>query len=200
MTGSLFLFYMFSGVLLAASAGVILARNTVHSVFFLILTFLNGAGLFILAQAEFLGMILMIVYGGAVAVLFLFVVMMLNNGTQQDSYPPRPLSLGVIGSVGGILLMELGVMGVKWRTSPEAVEMIFAPLGSLSNTEALGLILYREYVLIFQGAGLILLIAMVGAILLTLRHREDIHRQRIPDQIARKPKDTLRLVEISRGN
>lgn len=200
MTGSLCLFYMFSAVLLAAATGVVMARNTVYSVLFLILAFLNGAALFILAGAEFLGMILMIVYVGAVAVLFLFVVMMLNTGEEKVSPSPNSPYLKVALCIGGILLGELGVMVIHWKVSPEAVEMIFAPLGTLSNTDALGRLLYTQYVLVFQGAGLILLIAMVGAIILTLRQRDDVRRQKISDQIERTPQDSLRLVEIFRGD
>jgi len=196
MTGPVLLFYIFSGVLLSAAMMVVTSKNTVHGVLFLILAFLNAAGLFALAQAEFLAMILIIVYVGAVAVLFLFVVMMLNVEKGESSPSVRPYFL--IGCfVGAVLLTELILVFVGWKTSPEAFELIFSPRGDLSNTQALGNLLYTHYVLIFQVAGLILFIAMIGAIVLTLRHREGRRKQKVGDQLARNPKESVRLVDIS---
>lgn len=196
MTSVSFLFYILSAVLLSSSILVVSARNTVHSVLFLILAFLNAAGLFILAQAEFLAMILVIVYVGAVAVLFLFVVMMLNGTT--DKLPCLPRRFLFIGSlVGMIFVSELILMAITWKTSPEALELFSSPQAELSNTQALGQLLYTQYVLVFQAAGLILFIAMIGAIVLTLRHREEVRKQKVGDQLSRKAKESIRLVEIS---
>ena len=172
------LFYIFSALLLAAAALVITCRNTVHGVLFLIMAFFNAAGLFILAQAEFLSMMLVVVYVGAVAVLFLFVVMMLN----LEIHPVKKIAkrYALIGSaIGGILTLELLLMLISWKTSPTAFELTVANTSlykDMTNTQALGNLLYTHYALIFQGAGLILLIAMMGAIVLTLRHREGVKK------------------------
>lgn len=195
MIFSTFLFYMLSAVLLSSAILVVTARDTVHSVLFLILSFLNAAGLFILMRAEFLAMVLIIVYVGAVAVLFLFVVMMLSQERGSPYHFGR--SYRLIGFlVAGILVTELLVMGATWKTSPEAFQLIFAPQGTMTNTEALGHLLYTHYVLVFQLAGLVLLIAMMGAIVLTLRHREGVLKQNIQDQLNRNAKDSLRLVDF----
>ncbi|MBY0501600.1 MAG: NADH-quinone oxidoreductase subunit J [Alphaproteobacteria bacterium] len=195
-----FLFYVFSIVLLSAAVFVVSSRNTVHGVLFLILAFFNAAGLFILAHAEFLAMMLIIVYVGAVAVLFLFVVMMLNIQIGEIQFVIRRYSL--IGSfVGVILAIELVLMLVNWHTSPGAFDLTVAPIDlqkGIPNTQALGNLLYTHYALIFQAAGLILLIAMVGAIVLTLRHREGVRRQIVGDQFAREVKDCVQLVDIPR--
>ncbi|MDI9638700.1 NADH-quinone oxidoreductase subunit J [Geitlerinema splendidum] len=195
------LFYIFSGVLLTAALMVVTSRNTVHGVLFLIVAFFNAAGLFVLAGAEFLAMILVVVYVGAVAVLFLFVVMMLNTDLGEVRQNIRSYSL--IGAfIGGVLLAELLLMGIGWHTSPEAFDLTTAPMVgfNVSNTQALGNLLYTHYTLAFQGAGLVLLVAMIGAIVLTLRHREGVRRQKVGDQQARQAKESLRLVDIPSGS
>ncbi|MBL8676058.1 MAG: NADH-quinone oxidoreductase subunit J [Alphaproteobacteria bacterium] len=195
------LFYVFSGVLLTAALMVVTTRNTVHGVLFLIVAFFNAAGLFILAGAEFLAMILVVVYVGAVAVLFLFGVMMLNIDLGEIRQNIKSYSLfGVF--IGGVLLTELILTGIGWHTSPEAFDFTTAPVTSLnvSNTQALGNLLYTHYALAFQGAGLILLVAMIGAIVLTLRHQEGVRRQEVGDQQARQAKESLRLVDIPSGS
>ncbi len=195
------LFYLFSGVLLSSAMMVVTARNTVHGVLFLILAFFNAAGLFILANAEFLALLLVVVYVGAVAVLFLFVVMMLNVEMGNIQKTAREYSVAG-GLIGGTLAVELILMLYSWNTSPEAFEMISSPISKdgVTNTQALGNLIYTHYALIFQASGIILLIAMVGAIVLTLRHREGIRRQKIGDQLARDPKDSVSLVDISPGS
>ncbi len=195
-------FYVLSGILLTSAMMVVTCRNTVHGVLFLILAFVNAAGLFLLAHAEFLAMILIVVYVGAVAVLFLFVVMMLNVELGQLRESLR--SYFLIGSlVGGVLGIELLVMVCIWSISPEAIDLTSAPInfyGGMSNTQALGNLLYTHYVLIFQGVGLILLISMIGAIVLTLRHREGVKKQNLGDQIARQANESVRLVDIPSGS
>ncbi|MBS0272200.1 MAG: NADH-quinone oxidoreductase subunit J [Proteobacteria bacterium] len=192
------LFYVFSGILLGSAMMVVTARNTVHSVLFLILAFFNAAGLFVLAQAEFLAMILVIVYVGAVAVLFLFVVMMLDVQLSQLRRSAKGYTL--IGSlVGSVLAIELIFLMLNWKISSNAPDLTTTPLSlyqGMSNTEALGNLLYTHYALAFQGAGLILLIAMIGAIALTLRHREGVRKQIVGDQLSRQAKESLRLVDI----
>ena len=192
------LFYLFSGILLASGMMVVTARNTVYGVLFLILAFFNAAGLFLLADAEFLAMILVIVYVGAVAVLFLFVVMMLNVELGKVRKIAGPYVL--IGSfIGTILVVELILTALSWTTAPEAFALKTAPVAlhhNMPNTQALGNLLYTHYFLIFQGAGFILLIAMIGAIILTVRQREGVKKQKIRDQVARQVRDTLRLVDI----
>ena len=195
------LFYIFSGILLTTALMVVTSRNMVHGVLFLIVAFFNATGLFILAGAEFLAMILVVVYVGAVAVLFLFVVMMLNIDLGESRQNIKSYSLiGIL--VGGILLAELLLMGIGWRTSSEAFDLTTAPVTALnvSNTQALGNLLYTHYALAFQGAGLILLVAMIGAIVLTLRYREGMRRQKVGDQQARQAKESLRLVDIPSGS
>ena len=192
-------FYVFSAVMIASAVMVIAARNPVHSVLFLILAFFNAAALFVLLGAEFLAMILVIIYVGAVAVLFMFVVMMLDvdfaelkRGTLQYF----PISI----VVGGILLAELVFAGLAWRFAPAAPQALASanPSG-LTNTEALGRIIYTDYAYYFQLAGLILLVAMIGAIVLTLRHGAGVRRQSIRIQNAREPAETLALVDIKPG-
>jgi NADH-quinone oxidoreductase subunit J len=192
-------FYLFSAVLIAAAVMVIAVRNPVHSVLFLILAFFNAAALFVLLGAEFLAMILVIVYVGAVAVLFLFVVMMLDvdfaelkRGTVQ--YVP----IGVL--VAGILVAELLFAGTAWRFAPAAPHVLAsANPAHLSNTEALGRILYTDYIYYFQIAGLILLVAMIGAIVLTLRARPGVRKQSIRAQVRRYASDTLVIVDVKPG-
>ena len=196
------LFYVFAGVLLSSAMMVVTVRNTVYAVLFLILAFFNAAGLFILVHAEFLALMLVVVYVGAVAVLFLFVVMMLN--VELSHLRETVKSYSLIGSfVGGILAIELILVMVTWNTSTEAFNLTSAPsafYGNVSNTKALGYLLYTHYALIFQGAGLILLIAMMGAIVLTLRHREGVKKKNVASQLARRAKESVELVDIPSGS
>jgi NADH-quinone oxidoreductase subunit J len=193
------LFYIFSVIAVASGVMVVTARNPVHSVLFLILAFFNSAGLFILLGAEFLAMILVIVYVGAVAVLFLFVVMMLDiNFAELRRGAARYLPIGAL--VGLILLVELAVVFGAWLFAPGAGHALAAPTPPhLTNTAALGNLLYTRYVYAFEASGVILLIAMIGAIVLTLRSRGDVRRQRIPAQIARQRAATLELVKVKPG-
>jgi len=193
-------FYFFAGILVLSSVLVITAKNPVHSVLFLILAFFNSAGLFILLGAEFVGMIMVIVYVGAVAVLFLFVVMMLDisfadlrKGAMQ--YVP----IGLI--IGAVLLFELIAVFGTWSMSDDKLANLAAPSPgeSVSNTQALGKIIYTDYVLAFQGAGLILFVAMVGAIVLTHRRRPGVRRQSVAEQHARKPEDVLKVQKVTPG-
>ena len=192
-------FYLFSSVMLAAAFMVIAARNPVHSVLFLILTFFNAAGLFVLLGAEFLAMILVVVYVGAVAVLFLFVVMMLDidfaelkRGTQQYVL--------VGAGVGIVLLLELIGGASLWKFSAASGKALAYPIpGGLSNTEALGRILYTDYIYYFQIAGLVLLVAMIGAIVLTLRRRPGVRRQNIGRQNARVMSEAMTVVDVKPG-
>ena len=192
-------FYLFAFVAVAAGAMVISARNPVHSVLFLILAFFNSAGLFVLLGAEFLAMILVIVYVGAVAVLFLFVVMMLDiNFTEMRQGFLRYLPIG--GLIGLILLVELLVILGGWQLAPEATTAGAAPVpAELPNTHALGELIYTHYVYLFQAAGIILLIAMIGAIVLTHRQREGVRRQRVGDQVRRRASDTVELKKVQPG-
>ena len=191
-------FYIFAIAAIAAAAMVILARNPVYAVLFLILTFFNAAGLFILLGAEFLAMLLVIVYVGAVAVLFLFVVMMLDVDFAE-------LRAGFIQNapagllVGGVVLAELVMLFMARGAGVPAAVPQPATAVSLSNTEALGQILYTKHVYLFQAAGLVLLVAMIGAILLTLRHREGVKRQSVAVQVARGPKTALEVVKVVSG-
>ncbi len=173
-------FYVFSAVMLLAAFMVIAARNPVHSVLFLILAFFNAAGLFVLLGAEFLAMILVVVYVGAVAVLFLFVVMMLDiDFAELKRGALQYLPIG--GLLGLVLLGELAAIGTAWKLAPAApAALASATPPGMSNTEALGHILYTDYVYYFQIAGLVLLVAMIGAIVLTLRHRPGVRRSRSP--------------------
>ena len=192
-------FYLFAAILLVSAAMVVTARNPVHSVLFLILAFFNAAALFLIAGAEFLAMILVIVYVGAVAVLFLFVVMMLDidfvelrEGFQR--YAP------IGATVGLVLLIELGLVLTGWKIAPDATTLRLSPTNvAVPNTVALGRVIYTDYVFLFQTAGLILLVAMIGAIVLTLRDRRGVRRQSIAMQNARMPADTLELVDVVRG-
>ena len=181
MAAGLF-FYLFSAVAIASAVMVIARRNPVHSVLFLILAFFNGAGLFVLLGAEFLAMILVVVYVGAVAVLFLFVVMMLDvDFVELRQGMLNYLPVGA--TIGLILLGELGLVVGTWTLSPELLKAVTAPMpasGTLSNTEAIGLLLYTRYLFYFQTAGLVLLVAMVGAIVLTLRHKPGVQAPEHP--------------------
>jgi NADH-quinone oxidoreductase subunit J len=190
-------FYVFSAILLGSAAMVVSSRNPVHSVLFLILAFFNAAALFLIAGAEFLAMILVIVYVGAVAVLFLFVVMMLDiDAVELRSGFQRYLPVGL--TVGAILLVELALVLTGWQFAPTATQLRFAPRAAdFHNTAQLGTLIYTQYVFLFQTAGMILLVAMIGAIVLTLRDRRAVRRQDIAVQIART--QTLTLVDVPIG-
>jgi NADH-quinone oxidoreductase subunit J len=199
MAAALF-FYLFSAIAIAAAVMVIAARNPVHSVLFLILAFFNGAGLFVLLGAEFLAMILVVVYVGAVAVLFLFVVMMLDvDFVELRQGMLNYLPVGA--TIGLILLGELGLVVGTWTLSPGLLKVVAAPLpgGTVSNTEAIGLLLYTRYLFYFQAAGLILLVAMVGAIVLTLRHKAGVRRQSVAQQVARDPASAIEIRHVTPG-
>ena len=193
-------FYLFAGITVAAAVMVISARNPVHSVLFLILAFFNSAGLFVLLGAEFLAMILVVVYVGAVAVLFMFVVMMLDIGVAElrEGYL-QYLPLG--GTVGLILLLEMGFVVAGFVISPEVSERFSAPAPTdIANTEAIGQLLYTKYVYFFQAAGMILLVAMIGAIVLTHRSREGVKKQRIGHQVDRRPEETVEIKKVQTGS
>jgi NADH-quinone oxidoreductase subunit J len=191
-------FYVFSAILVAAAVMVIAARNPVHSVLFLILGFFNAAGLFVLMGAEFLAMILVVVYVGAVAVLFLFVVMMLDvDFAALRTGVLRYLPIGAL--VGLVLLGELALIGGAWTFAPEAASATQLPIpdpGQVTNTHALGLVLYTDYLYAFQVSGVILLVAMIGAIVLTLREREGVRRQSIARQVSRTREESVTLVKV----
>jgi NADH-quinone oxidoreductase subunit J len=193
------LFYIFAAILLVSAAMVVSARNPVHSVLFLILAFFNAAALFLIAGAEFLAMILVIVYVGAVAVLFLFVVMMLDvDFAQLRGGFQRYLPVGA--TVGVVLFLELAAVLGGWKLAPSAVQLRMSPVPvNVSNTEALGRILYTDYVFLFQTAGLILMVAMIGAIVLTLRERKTSRHQDIDRQTARTVAETLEMMSLSIG-
>ena len=195
-------FYLFACVAVAAGVMVIASRNPVHSVLFLILAFFNAAGLFVLMGAEFLAMILVVVYVGAVAVLFLFVVMMLDiNFSAMREGVLQYLPIGAL--IGIALLAELLVVVGGWALTPAVQSAAGQPIpnsGDVSNTLAIGRVLYTDYVYLFQASGVILLVAMVGAIVLTLRQREGVRRQRVDRQLARRAKDTVEIVKIPTGS
>ncbi|MGR6465992.1 NADH-quinone oxidoreductase subunit J [Rhizobium sp. PAMB 3182] len=194
-------FYLFAFVAVASAFMVISARNPVHSVLFLILTFVNAAGLFLLTGAEFLAMILLVVYVGAVAVLFLFVVMMLDiDFAELRSGIMEYAPVGAL--VGLILAAELIIVVGGSMISPTIAQAPAVPIPALSertNTAALGDILYTNYVFFFEIAGLVLLVAMIGAIVLTLRHRQHIKRQNISAQVARTPETAVQVVKVKPG-
>jgi len=192
------IFYLFSGALLLSAVGVIASRNPVHAVFCLIFCFFNAAGLFVLLGAEFLAMILVIVYVGAVAVLFLFVVMMLDVNfaeLRQGFMKFLPLGIGfaivLFGEIAALLFYALK----KNTITAQTVESI----SQLTNTQAIGQVLYTDYVYPFQLSGLVLLVAMIGAIVLTLRHGKDVRRQRASDQLSRKREDAISIVQVKSG-
>ncbi len=189
-------FYFFSAVLLFSAVAVIGSRNPVHSVLFLILSFFNAAGLFVLLGAEFLGMILVVVYVGAVAVLFLFVVMMLDiDFAELKRGALQYLPFGAL--IGLVLAAELVIAGSAWKVKAAVPLAKGAP--ALSNTEALGQVLYTDYVYYFQIAGLVLLVAMIGAIVLTLRHRPGVRRQIIAVQNARTAAMAVDMIDLKPG-
>ena len=194
-------FYVFAAITVASAAMVVVSRNPVYSVLFLILAFFNAAALFVLMGAEFLAFILVIVYVGAVAVLFLFVVMMLDiDFAQLRQGFLQYLPVG--GLVGFILLVELLLVAGAWVITPDAAQVAASPapaLEQVANTRALGQILYTQYAYLFQASGLVLLVAMIGAIVLTLRHRPDIKRQVIAHQVGRKRHEGVELKDVKPG-
>ena len=194
-----FVFYLFAFSAVAGGLFTVLGRNPVHSVLWLILAFLSSAGLFVLLGAEFIAMLLIIVYVGAVAVLFLFVVMMLDVDfvklkAEMAQYFPLAMLIAVV------LLMQLGMAFGAWNASEEAeaARQAIVPLET-HNTAALGLLIYDRYFLLFQLAGLILLVAMIGAIVLTLRHRSDVKRQDVLEQMHRDPATAVELKDVEPG-
>jgi NADH-quinone oxidoreductase subunit J len=190
-------FYLFAGVTVASAVMVIAARNPVHSVLFLILAFVNAAGLFVLLGAEFLAWILVIVYVGAVAVLFLFVVMMLDvdfAALRQGFLNYLPLG----ALIGIILLIELLLVVGGWAIGP-GVGNAGTAAQNTSNIQAIGLVLYTRYVYFFEAAGIILLVAMIGAIVMTLQHKPQVRRQNIAEQVARRRAAAIELVDIKPG-
>ncbi|WP_297323325.1 NADH-quinone oxidoreductase subunit J [uncultured Bartonella sp.] len=194
-------FYLFAFIMLASAVMVVAARNPVHSVLFLILAFFNAAALFLLTGAEFLGLILLVVYVGAVAVLFLFVVMMLDVDFAE--LKSGALKYAPIGALVGIIIaVELIVVFGSSHFSPSLAEHVMQPMPNLAdrtNTQSLGDILYTDYVFYFQLAGLVLLVAMIGAIVLTLQHRAGVKRQSISQQVARMPKDAIEVKKVESG-
>lgn len=194
-----YVFYILSAILVAASIAVITVRNPVHAVLFLILCFFNAAGLFVMLGAEFVGMILAIVYVGAVAVLFLFVVMMLDISFQdlrKGAMQYVPLGL----MIGAVLLAELIFLYKDWDVSPEAMMSSAAPVSEeMSNTRAIGNILYTDYVLAFQISGLVLFVAMIGAIVLTHRRRPGVRRQKTHEQVSRKREEAVEVRKVTSG-
>ena len=194
-------FYLFAGVCVASAFMVIASRNPVHSVLYLILAFVNAAGLFVLMGAEFLAMILVVVYVGAVAVLFLFVVMMLDVDFAELrqgflAYLPFGALVGVVFLAELLLLIGAWVIGPG---VPRAITTPILPLDQVSNTAAIGAVLYTRYVYYFQVAGIVLLIAMIGAIVLTLRHKENVKRQSVADQVARTPRTAIDIRQVRPG-
>ena len=190
------LFYIFSLTIVASALMVIFSKQPINSILFLIFSFINAAGLFLLAGAEFLALIIVIVYVGAVAVLFLFVIMMLDfNPETIKEETKKYLPVGLL--VGSVLFVEIIMM----MNSPEIFSKEFKIIGrivetDLTNTEILGRLIYTEYFLQFQMAGFILLVAMIGAIVLTLRHRDFVRRQNIHDQVSRDPNTSIELIDI----
>jgi NADH-quinone oxidoreductase subunit J len=195
-------FYLFAAITIASGVMVISARNPVHSVLFLILAFFNAAGLFVLMGAEFLAMILVVVYVGAVAVLFLFVVMMLDiNFVELRQGFLQYLPIGAL--VGIVLLAELIAVLGAWAMAPEVglgISLPIAPPDQVTNTQALGEVLYTKYIYLFQAAGLVLLVAMIGAIVLTLRRREGVRRQNIGEQVSRPREAAIEIKNVPSGS
>ena len=191
-------FYFFSVIAIFSSLMVITSRNTVNSVFFLILDFISVGCLFIMVGAEFLGMIILIVYVGAVAVLFLFVVMMLNVAEQKQSWfigkKSTHIPTGLIVSV--LILLELLVVVGGWKYKDNVMSSSTLELSNISNTQQLGLVMYTDYILYFQMAGIILLLSMIGAILLTFRQRKGVKKQSYFNQISRNPLSSIELIEV----
>lgn len=201
MTITAMAFYLFAFTGVGAGLLVVIARNPVHSVLWLILSFFSAAGLFVLMGAEFVAMLLAIVYVGAVAVLFLFVVMMLDvDFAELRGGIQRYMPLGLL--IGLILLIELGLVYGHWSVSESAAGLRQSPTPPIEethNTLALGQLIYTDYIYLFQASGLILLVAMIGAIVLTLRHREDIKRQNVMQQMHRDPAEAMELKDVKSG-
>ena len=198
MTAAAFAFYLFAIATLTGGLMTVVSRNPVHSVLWLILSFLSSAGLFVLLGAEFVAMLLVIVYVGAVAVLFLFVVMMLDvDFAELKAEMARYMPLALL--IGLVIIMQLTIAFGVWEVDAGAVGRVAAPIGVVDNTRAIGLLLYDRYFLLFQLAGLILLVAMIGAIVLTLRHRVDVKRQDPLAQMFRDPAKTLELRDVKPG-
>lgn len=199
MTVTAFFFYLFAVLAVISATLVITARNPVHGVLFLILTFFNAAGLFVLLGAEFLAMLLVIVYVGAVAVLFLFVVMMLDvDFAELRAGFIKNAPVGLL--IGGVVLAELvALFAFKGFDLGVGKQLAAAAPTGIDNTKALGLLIYTKYAYFFQGAGLILLVAMVGAIVLTLRHKEGVKRQSISVQVNRTPEMAVEVVKVAPG-
>ena len=198
MTVAAFTFYLFAISTLVGGLMTVVSRNPVHSVLWLILAFLSSAGLFVLLGAEFVAMLMIIVYVGAVAVLFLFVVMMLDVDfaelkAEMSKYLPLALLIGVV------IVMQLMLAFGVWDYSKGFEGRVAAPAGDIDNTAALGLLIYDRYFILFQLAGLILLVAMIGAIVLTLRHRVDIKRQNVLAQMYRDPAKAMELKDVKPG-
>ena len=196
-------FYLFASICVASAVMVVASKNPVHSVLFLILAFVNAAGLFVLMGAEFLAMILVIVYVGAVAVLFLFVVMMLDvdfTELRQGflNYLPIGGVVGIVFFIELVMILVLGTGAVSTGAGKAITDPI-PPLAEVTNTEALGLVLYTRYVYYFQAAGLVLLVAMIGAIVLTLRHKPKVKRQNIADQVARTKATAIEIRRVRPG-
>jgi NADH-quinone oxidoreductase subunit J len=199
MIVQLLVFYLFAVVAVASGVMVISARNPVHSVLFLILAFFNGAGLFVLLGAEFLAMVLVVVYVGAVAVLFLFVVMMLDiNFVRLREGFLQYLPIGAL--IGLILLAELILVLGSWALTPDEIVAEQPVPPEMTNVEALGDLFYTDYFYLFQAAGLILLVAIIGAITLTLRQRPRVRRQRIAEQVYRREEETVDLRKVQPGS
>ncbi len=199
MTVFSFAFYMFAVITVLSGLMVTLSRNPVHSVLWLILAFLSTSGLFVLLGAEFVAMLLVIVYVGAVAVLFLFVVMMLDiDFAALKGEMARAMPLGLL--IGVVLLMQVSIGVGVWTVADgaEGLRQAVAPT-EIENTRALGMLIYDKYFLLFQLAGLILLVAMIGAILLTLRHRKDVKRQNVLQQMWRDPAKAMELKDVKPG-
>ncbi|RME16169.1 MAG: NADH-quinone oxidoreductase subunit J [Alphaproteobacteria bacterium] len=198
MTVAGFAFYVFAATVLVGGFFTVLSKNPVHSVLWLITAFIGATGLFVLAGAEFIAMLLMIVYVGAVMVLFLFVVMMLDvDFAELKAGMAKYVPIALL--IAAILTVEFAMIFGVWVTA-DGVTMLPAPaLGEVGNTNALGTLIYDDYLLLFQLAGLILLVAMIGAIVLTLRHRKDIKRQDVVRQMMRDPKDSIRMVDVKPG-
>ena len=198
MTVAGFTFYVLALVLLTGGLFTVVSRNPVHSVLWLITAFVGATGLFVLLGAEFLAMLLMIVYVGAVAVLFLFVVMMLDvDFAELKAGMAQYLPIGLL--IGVVLLVELGMVFGTWITSDGITPLAQPVLSEIPNTEPLGMVIYTDYLLLFQLAGLVLLVAMIGAIVLTIRHRKDIKRQNVISQMHRDPKAAIKMVDVKPG-
>jgi len=194
-------FYAFAIVTVAAGLMVTVSRNPVHSVLWLILTFFSSAGLFVLLGAEFVAMLLVIVYVGAVAVLFLFVVMMLDvDFAELKGEMARTMPLALL--IGLVLIMQFGLAFGAWHQADGALglrQAVTPDMTEIHNTKALGLLIYDQYFLLFQVSGLILLVAMIGAIALTLRHRTNVKRQNVLHQMWRDPAKTMELKDVKPG-